>query len=82
MVLLEFFISIILPSHDGFGVELASNRNEYQEYVMGVKTVGVSNFIIFMSPLPLNLRALYSWKPQGLSRPVIILLYLYRYTEQ
>ena len=35
MVSLEFFIDIILP-----GVDSASNRNEYQEYLLGVKAAG------------------------------------------
>ena len=37
MVSLEFFIDIILRPHYGPGVDSASNRNEYQEYFMGVK---------------------------------------------
>jgi len=28
------------PSHCGPGVDSASNRNEYQEYFLGVKTAG------------------------------------------
>jgi hypothetical protein len=36
MALLEFFIGIILPP----GVDSASNRNEYQEYFLGVKAAG------------------------------------------
>jgi hypothetical protein len=37
----EFFIDIILPPHYGFGLYSASNRNEYQEYFLGVKATGV-----------------------------------------
>jgi hypothetical protein len=37
MVSLEFFIDIILPATYGPGVDSASNRNEYQEYFLGVK---------------------------------------------
>ena len=33
-----FFIDI--KSHYGLGVDSASNRNEYQEYFLGVKAVG------------------------------------------
>jgi hypothetical protein len=40
MVLLEFFIDIILRPHYGLGVGSASNRNEYQEYLLGVKAAG------------------------------------------
>jgi hypothetical protein len=32
-----FFIDIILRSHYGPGVYSASNRNEYQEHLLGVK---------------------------------------------
>jgi hypothetical protein len=34
-VSLEFFIDIILPATLCLGVNLASNRNEYQEYFLG-----------------------------------------------
>jgi hypothetical protein len=38
---LEFFIDIkSLRSHYGPGVDSASNRNEYQEYFLGVKAAG------------------------------------------
>jgi len=38
MVSLEFFIDIkSFRSHYGPGVDSASNRNEYQEYFLGVK---------------------------------------------
>jgi hypothetical protein len=41
MVSLEFFIDIILfLPHYGPGVDSASNRNEYQEYFLGVKVAG------------------------------------------
>jgi len=36
-----FFINIYsFRSHYGLGVESASNRNEYQEYFLGVKAAG------------------------------------------
>jgi hypothetical protein len=36
-----FFIDMIsFLSHYGPGVDLASNRNEYQEYFLGVKAAG------------------------------------------
>ena len=34
---LEFFIDIIFRPHYGPGVDSASNRNEYQEYFLGLK---------------------------------------------
>jgi hypothetical protein len=37
MLSLEFFIDIILRSHYDPEVDSASNRNEYQEYFLGVK---------------------------------------------
>ena len=42
MVSLEFFIDIkSFRSHYGPGVDSASNRNEYQEYFLGLKAAGV-----------------------------------------
>jgi len=41
MVLLEIFIDVILSATQwGPGVDSASNRNEYQEYFLGVKAAG------------------------------------------
>jgi len=41
MVSLEFFIDIILPiALCGPGVDLASNRNEFQEHFLGAKVAG------------------------------------------
>jgi hypothetical protein len=40
MVSLEVFIDIILLSYYGPGVGSASNRNEYQEYFLGVNVAG------------------------------------------
>ena len=39
VVSLEFFIDKIQP-HYGPGVDSAANRNEYQEYFLGVKAAG------------------------------------------
>jgi hypothetical protein len=41
MVSLEFFIDIILPAAHGPKVDSAFNRNEYQEYFLGVKAAAV-----------------------------------------
>jgi len=35
-----FFINITLRPHCGPGVDSAFNRNEYQEYFLGVKAAG------------------------------------------
>jgi len=40
MMSLEFFIDIILPPLYGPAVDSTSNRNEYQEYFLGVKAPG------------------------------------------
>jgi hypothetical protein len=40
MVLMEFFIYIILPAALWIWVDSASNRNEYQEYFLGIKAAG------------------------------------------
>jgi hypothetical protein len=40
MASMEFFSDIILPVNYGPGVDPASNRNEYQEYFLGVKAAG------------------------------------------
>ena len=70
--------------HYGSGVDLASYRSEYQEYFLGGRGGGLrrpvrraDNLTTFMCRLSWNLAASSSWKPQGLSRPVMGLLYLY-----
>jgi hypothetical protein len=40
MVSLDIFIDIILQAHYGPGVDSASDRNEYQEYILGVESAG------------------------------------------
>jgi hypothetical protein len=44
MVSLEFFIDVILlwPHYDP-GIDSTSNRNEYQEYFLGVKAAGAQD---------------------------------------
>jgi hypothetical protein len=76
MVSLAFFIDIILP---GPGVDSASNKDEYQEYFLRLRRPvrGADNLTTFMCRLSLNLGALNSWNPQGLSRSVMGLLYLH-----
>ena len=57
------------------------NRNEYQEYFLGVKAVGAQGWQPYHHPVPLswNLGTLTYWNPLGHSRPVTGLLYLYLY---
>jgi len=72
-VLLEFLLTI-LPA--GPGINSAANRIEYQEYFLGGKVgrcVGLSTL------LPSCADCLEIWNPQGLSRPVMGLLYLFLY---
>jgi len=60
---LEFFIVIILPTHNGPGVDSASNRNEYQEYFLGGKggrCVGLTTL-----PPSWNLGSLKLLEPSG-----------------
>ena len=73
-----FFIDIkSFRLHYGPGVDSASNRNEYQEYFLGVKAAGAYGWQSYHHPVPLswNLGTLTSWNPLGLSRPVMGLLY-------
>ena len=69
--------------HYGPGVNSASNRNEYQEYFLGVKVTSAYGWQpdqlhvpTFMCWMLWNLGASTSWNPQDLSRPVQGLLYL------
>ena len=57
------------------------NRNEYQEYFLGVKRPvrRAGNLSTFMCQLSCKLGASTCWKPQDLCRPVIGLLYLVMY---
>ena len=71
MVSLEFFIDIkSFRSHYGPGVDSASNRNEYQEYFLGVRKADN------LTTLSRNLGTLTSWNLLGHSRPVTGLVYL------
>jgi len=74
------FIDIkIFRSHYGPEVDSASNRNVYQEYLLGVKAA--VRLTTYHHPVPLsqNLGTLTSWNPLGLSKPVMGLPYLYLY---
>jgi hypothetical protein len=50
MASLGFFIDIILPTAYGPGIDSSSNRNEYQEYLLGVKAAG----FLGLTNLPLS----------------------------
>jgi len=65
MVSLEFFIDIIHPA-----ALWLSNKNEYQERGKGGWCVGLTTLP------PSCAECLEIWNPQGLSRPVMGLLYL------
>ena len=78
METLEIFMDIIFRPHYGPGVDSASNRNEYQEYCQrgkGGRCVGLTTLP------PSCADCLEIWEPQGLSRPVMGLLYLYIMTS-
>ena len=63
-------------------VDSAYNRNEYQEYFLGGDrrpVLRADNLTTIMCRLSLNLGASTSVNPQGLSRPVQELPYLYLY---
>jgi len=64
--------------HYGPGVDSASNRNEYQEHILGVKAAGTQGWQPTTNTVPLsrNLETLNSWDPLGLFRPLMGLLYL------
>jgi len=79
-----FFIDIkSFRWHYGPGVDSASNRNEYQEYFLGLKAAGAWGWQTYHHPVPLsrNLGALTSWNPLSHSRPIMGLLYLYLYRD-
>ena len=80
---LGFFIDIkSFRSHCGPGVDSSSYRNEYREYILGVKSGRCVKLTTYHHPVPLsrNLGTLTSWNPLGLSRPVMGLLYLFTFT--
>jgi hypothetical protein len=67
MVSLKFFIDY------GPGVDSASNRNEYQEYFLR----GKGGWCVRLKTLPPSCAdCLEIWNPQGLSRPVMGMLFL------
>jgi len=68
-------------SHYGSGVDLASNRNEYQEHFLGSKVGRCVRLTTYHHPVPLsrNLGTLTSCNPLGHSRPVMgLIFYMFR----
>jgi hypothetical protein len=60
------------------GIESVYNRNEYQEYFLGVRRPvrRADNFTTFMFRLSGNLEFSTSWNPLGMSRAVMGFFYL------
>jgi len=75
----NFSLTLSFWSHCGCGVDSASNRNEYQEYFLGGKGGRCLGLITLPLHVPIVLisGSLTCWNPQGLSRSVMGLLYLY-----
>jgi len=75
-----FFIDIksFRPHYDP-GVDSASNKSGYQEYLLGGKGGRCVRLTTYRNPVPLsrNLGILTSWNHLGLSRPLMGLLYLF-----
>ena len=85
VVSLEFFIDIILPAALmalGLTQPLTeiSTRNIFCGWRRPVRTA--DNRTTFMCRLSWNLGTSTSWYPQGLSRPVMGLVYFYLFTER
>jgi hypothetical protein len=74
----NFSLTLSIRPHYGPGVDSASNRNEYQEFTggKGGRCLGLTT-LNFMCRLSWNMGGSTSWNPLVLSRPVIVLLYLY-----
>ena len=72
----SFSLTWSFRPHYGPAVDTASNRNENQKYFLGIKRPvhRADNLTTSMCRLSRNLGASASWKPQGLSRPVMGLL--------
>jgi len=58
------------------GVDLASNINEYQEYLLGLKAAGAYDWQLYHLQVPIVMKSVShnTRNFQGLSRPVMGLL--------
>jgi hypothetical protein len=67
MVSLEFFIDKILPADYGPGADSSSNRNEYQEYFLGVKAADAYGWqpCHFRVPIVLKSESFNLLEPSG-----------------
>ena len=80
----KFSLTYSFWPHYGPGVDSASNRNEYQEFFLG----GKGGRCVRLTTLPpscdivMKSETLTSWNPQGLSRPVMVLLSLLQTVRQ
>jgi len=72
----KFSLTESFRSHYGRGIDSTSNRNEYQGYFVGGKG-GRCVRLITLPPSCAGCRASAFWNPQGLSRPIMGLLYPY-----
>ena len=70
----NFLLTQSFRPHYGPGVDSVSNRNECQEYLLGVKC----GRCVGLTTLPLSCpEYLEMWNPLGLPRPVMGLFYLF-----
>jgi hypothetical protein len=73
----------LIPGHNRFGRTMALGSTQpltemsTRNISWGVNAAGADNLTTFMCRLSRNLGASTSWTPQGLSRPVMGLLYLF-----
>jgi len=78
---IHFFIEMkSFRSHYGPGVDSASNKNEYQEYFLGVKAAGVFGWqpTTVLGRFHETLGIVTFWNPLSLSRSVMgLLLHIY-----
>ena len=78
MVSFNFSLTQSFWPHCGPGVDSASNRNSTRNISWGVKAAGTLGWQPYhLHVLSWNRGTSTSWNPQGLSRPVMGLLYLY-----
>jgi len=81
MVSLEFFIAKSFRPHYGPGIDSASNRNKYQQYLL----LGKGGRCVALTTLPPSyvdcleiLGTSTSWNTQGLSRDLFTLIFTRR----